>query len=1034
MMKKILYGIAITIVLVVIAVFAAIWLIDWNSYVAKAVREATGRELRIGTSSLSVIPSIQLSATDVSLSNAPGAATPQMFHVGSITANVKLWPLITRRVLVDTFVVTEPSIFLEVDKAGRKNWVFKEAETKAAEPPEEVAKGGTGLPINDLHLGDVRIEKGLFSYVDAKTGQKVEAKDVNLKISLAKLDSILSLTSQMTLNGKPVKAEFSVNSPANVLSGKRSGVKLELSSAPVSTRYEGSIQGQPVPGLDGVFALDIPSVGQLASWLNRPLNQRDPGPLKVHATFLADGAKVALKEARIEGKALQARASGSFDGTGQVKKFMFNVESGVLDIDRYLPPVPVGGEKAPQRDGKKPDSKDIIAALSTDPLDLSGLRQLEGNGEINIAGVRVTGFNVGRLVLTTKANNGILATDLSRLELYDGIVTGKFKFDVSGEALNMDSAVTVDRVQVGKLLQATTREKPPLTGVASGTLVAATHGPSPRALAENLSGKLDFSLGGGDIKDARAGAISQAKVNLVFPGLEGPPSLQGSMIYNKELVNLDITLDTLKKILSGERFATKVVVSSKPVNAQYNGYVQQKPVPGLDGKFNVNVPSAARLAAWLGQPLSQPDPGPLQAQATLTANGEEVALKEAVIEGKALKAKATGSFRGNQPVVVLTANVDVERMDLNAYLPPSKKKETGAEQKAAANKDGEEKPKGWSEEPFDLSLLSNKKTDVQIKVASIRYQDLVIQQGRMAAVLDRGVLKTSIDELKLAEGTVAATVRLDTSDKSADLDYTVLVKGVEARPLLKVFAGTDRLSGKMEFQTKGQAKGRSQKELVETLNGNGQFKFLNGAIHGINLAATLRRAKSLGFGASEAEKTDFAELSGSFVIKNGVLENRDLKMLAPLVRLSGEGIVPMPPQTIDYNVEAKLVPSLEGQGGQQDALVGLPIPIRVRGPWHKIEYSADWKSVFSMAAKDPARLKNMPANLRQMGENLGVTMPIPKVPGSEKLGDVFENIPGLSKGKGTPESSKLAPAGEETKKEKKPPTNPLDSIKGLFGK
>ncbi len=1029
-MKKILYGAAITIILVVIAAFAALWLIDWNSYLAKAVREATGRELRVGgTSSLSLVPNIQLSATDVSLSNAPGAANPHMFHVGSITAKVRLWPLLRRRVFIDTFVVIAPSIFLEVDKAGAKNWVFKEP----AEPPVKTAEEGTGLPINDLQLGDVRIDNGLFSYVDARSGQKIEAEDVNLRISLASLDSLLSLTGQMTLNGKPVKADISVNSPSGVLSGERSAVKLELSSAPMSTSYEGSLQGQPVPGLDGAFKLDIPSVGQLASWLNRPLKQPDPGPLKMRATFLADGARVALKEARIEGTALEAKAFGSFDGTGEVKKIMFNLESGVLDIDRYLPPVPDGGRKAPRRDGKKPDSNDLVASLSNDPLDLSGLRQLDGNVEIKIGGVKVSGFDVGQLALTTKMNNGVMSTELSRLELYDGIVTGKFKFDSSGQTLAIDSALTVDRVQVGKLVRAATRAKPPLTGVASGALIAASRGSSPRALAENLSGKLDFNLGGVDVKAASSAPISEAKVNLVFPGLESPPTLQGSVVYNKELINLDVTLDTLKKILSRERFAAKIVVSSKPVNAQYVGHVQQKPVPGLDGKFNLNVPSAARLAAWLGEPLSQPDPGPIQAQATLTADGGEVALKDAVIEGKALKAKATGSFRGSKPVSFLTANVDVERMDLNAYLPPPKKKDTGADQKADVNKAGADKRKGWSEEPLNLTLLSGKKADVQLKVASIRYRDLVIQQGRVTTVLDRGVLKTSIDELKLAEGAVGATLTVDASDQSAALDYTVSVKGVEARPILKVFAGTDRLSGTTEFQTKGQAKGRSQKELVGSLNGNGQFKFLNGAIHGINLAAALRRAKTLGLGGSESEKTDFAELSGSFVIKNGVLENRDLKMLAPLVRLTGEGLVPVPPQTIDYKVEAKLVASLEGQGGQ-DALAGLPIPIRIQGPWDKIEYNADWKSVFSLAAKDPARLKNMPKDMRQMSENLGVKMPIPKVPGIEKPGAVLENIPGLSKDKGVLEKSKPAPAGDDPKKEKGPASTPLDSIKGLFGK
>ena len=266
-MKKILYGVTITILLIVIGGFVALWLIDWNSYLAKSVREAAGRELRVGRSSLSLIPDIRLSATDVSLSNAPGAAIPQMFRAGSITAKIKLWPLLTRRVLIDTFVVTEPSVFLQVDKTGRKNWVFKEPEAKAAEQPEAVAKEGTGLPLSDLHLGDVRIEKGLFFYVDGRTGQELEAKDISLKISLAKLDSLLTFTGQMTLNGKPVKAELSVDSPGGVLSGKRSAMKLELSSAPVSTRYEGSLQGQPVPGLDGILRFLL--------WVSWPLGWID---------------------------------------------------------------------------------------------------------------------------------------------------------------------------------------------------------------------------------------------------------------------------------------------------------------------------------------------------------------------------------------------------------------------------------------------------------------------------------------------------------------------------------------------------------------------------------------------------------------------------------------------------------------------------------------------------------------------------------------------------------------------------------------
>ncbi|MFQ5684656.1 MAG: AsmA family protein, partial [Candidatus Binatia bacterium] len=407
-----------------------------------------------------------MSASDIRLSNAPGGTTPEMVSVGAVTAKIRFWPLLRRRVFIDTFVVRDPKVFLEVAKAGRPNWIFKEPEAKAVAPAEAPAQRGTGLPINDLHLGDVRIEKGLFSYVDANTGQKVRAKDINLKAELPDLTSLLSLTGKMTLNGKPVTVEVSVDSLRGVLSGERSAVKMALSSKPVSVRYDGSVQGQPVPGLDGAFKLDIPSVGKLASWLDRPLSQPDPGLLKVRATFATDGAKVALKGATIEGKALKAKATGSFDGTGEIKKVLFKLESGVLDIDRYLPPVPVGGQKAPGRAKKPAGSGDIMASLSAEPIDLSGLRQIEGDIQITVGGVKVSGFEVGQVGFTTNLAKGVVLADLSKLELYDGTVKGKIKLDGSGKALDLESALTIAGVKVGKLVRAATHEKPAITGIA----------------------------------------------------------------------------------------------------------------------------------------------------------------------------------------------------------------------------------------------------------------------------------------------------------------------------------------------------------------------------------------------------------------------------------------------------------------------------------------------------------------------------------------------------------------------------------------
>ncbi len=724
-MKKLLVGLGVAIVLLVTAVVALPVLIPSDTIkeqISAQVRDATGRELRIdGEVSFSLVPDIEFSASDLSLSNAAGMTDPEMFSLGGITVKIGLLPLLGREVVIDTLVIRDPVLHLGIDKEGRPNWAFKPANAGAAVAGEAPVQKTAELPISDLRLGDVRIEKGLVSFKNASTGQILQAKDIELKVALADLGSPLSLTGRLILNDEPVTLDLSVKTPRDLLTGKSAAIQTALVTKHLTTGFDAKIQQQPVPGLDGAFRLDIASVGKLAAWLGQPLDkaQPDPGPLKLRATFSGDGAKVALKQATIEGKELKAKAAGSFDGSKAIPRFKSDIE-------------------------------------------------------------------------------------------------------------------------------------------------------------------------------------------------------------------------------------------------------------------------------------------------------------------------------------IMEAN-------LNAYLPAP-----AAEKKAPAKpKTGKQRPGGWSEEPLDFSPLSKANGDIDVKIGTIRYKDLLIQNGRIRVSIANGVLTTSIEQLKLAEGTISATAKIDASKPAAVLDYQASITGVEARKLLKTFADNDRLSGKANFQTRGKARGRTQKELVESLNGDGRFKFIDGAIHGINLAATLRKAKTLGIGASggEAQKTDFAELSGSFTIKNGLLENRDFKMLAPLIRLSGTGVVPLPPQQVDYLVTAKLVASIKGQGGG-DALAGLPIPIKVKGPWSNVGYGVDWKSVFSKAMLDPERLKNMPTDLRDSAKGFGVDLPALKMPGTE---GIFKGIPGLPQGSGSQEGPTAAkPSGEtgsaveqlkgliqpkqeqpvEQPKEQEAPVapDPLKSLKGLFGK
>ena len=899
---------------------------------------------------------------------------------------IALFPLIFGKVEIEKLVVTDPVLNLEVDPNGKANWIF------GAAPPAQAAsherpKGGGGLPISGLKLGDVRLVNGLVTYRDARTGQQVTAKAINIKAAMANLASPLSVNGDLVVNEEPVTLKIALDSLGNLQDGRRAELNSALQSKDIQIAYDGGLREKPIPALDGVFDLSIPSVGALASWLQRPLaqNQPDPGALKVHAQFESEGARIVLKEAKIEGTAVQARASGMYDGSGKVVRVKFDLQAGVIDLDRYLPPpakTPIA--KVKQKPSAPIVPREVFAGISDKPLDLAVLRQTAGDISVRIDGIKAMGYALGRIVFDTKLGDGLVTANLSEFHLYGGNVTGALKLDASGKTLAMETSLDIEKVNLGALARVAQGAQAKIAGIASGQLRAKTEGQSPRALAQGLVARADLKIGGVDLKNA-PGTISKVDLTVDVPGMQQNPSLRGNVVYNNQPIALALNIAPLPSVLSGKPFATKLSINSTPLQFKYDGALQTEPIPGLDGRLSLDVPSVAKLLAWLGNslPKGQPDPGPVKVVAVLAANGPKAEVKDATIDGKALKITAIAMVDASQKPTRFDATIDLLEADINAYLPQQKPER----QKQPAP----EKARGWSDAPIDVSVLRQAEGNATVKIGRVSYGNVRIEGGTATATVAKGVLKTVVQKVKLADGNIDLDTTVDASSAAPAINYQLTMNGVQARPVLQTFAGTDRLSGLLEFHTTGKTTGASQKQMIEGLNGQGRFVFQNGAIYGINIPAALRNAKTLGFGEAREEKTDFAELSGSFTIKDGVLENKDLKMLAPVIRVTGAGLVPMPPRTIDYKTEAKLVGTLQGQGGK-DALAGLPIPIAVKGSWDSPSVTVDWKDVLTAAARDPQRLANMPSELRNLGNSLGVKLPLPS---TGAAGEVLKMIPGM---------------------------------------
>ncbi len=233
-----------------------------------------------------------------------------------------------------------------------------------------------------------------------------------------------------------------------------------------------------------------------------------------------------------------------------------------------------------------------------------------------------------------------------------------------------------------------------------------------------------------------------------------------------------------------------------------------------------------------------------------------------------------------------------------------------------------------SAEP-DLRFLKSWIVSARLQVGTLFMRGLEMQ--RFSATINGSGSRFDLSPLsfRLAGGSVTEKASLNVAAFPARWKESVHISGVQAAPLLKALAGTDMLSGTMAMDTSLRATGLTG-AAVSTLNGHGKVLFRDGKLKGFDIAGAIRKFTNPAAYKQGPKETDFAQLSGSFKIINGIVDNRDLFLASPLLRVTGQGAVNLVSKTMDYHVKPRVVGTLKGQGGSM-LRKGLTIPLRITG-------------------------------------------------------------------------------------------------------
>jgi AsmA protein len=278
----------------------------------------------------------------------------------------------------------------------------------------------------------------------------------------------------------------------------------------------------------------------------------------------------------------------------------------------------------------------------------------------------------------------------------------------------------------------------------------------------------------------------------------------------------------------------------------------------------------------------------------------------------------------------------------------------------------------WSDKAVNLDGLNFVDAEMQITAADLRIDRFRFAPISVGTILSNGVLTAGIVRTGVYGGQAQGTLTIDASGAQPSHALRIDLTDVRALPLLSGVADFNALDGRMQAKIDVRGRGANPRAIMSTLEGAVDLLVQDGEIRSINVAKLIRSlavSTLTGWQENRAEKTDLSQLSTFFRIGGGQATTDNLRLLGPLVRMTGAGTADVGAKTLQFKVDPKLVLSLEGQGGAIDP-IGIGVPVVVQGTWAAPRIYPDMAGILDNPEAAYAKLRELGTGLFGTGTGL----------------------------------------------------------------
>jgi AsmA protein len=490
--------------ILVAAVFAACTtVIAAATYVipADTVRDAIESQIRAvtgldpllrGPMAVSMFPVPTVQFADVALGEA--VAGEPALAAQQLTVNLRLMPLLARRIEIADVSVVRPRIAVTVDADGHTNWsplidILARALKPNAERDERV-----------LSFSEIGIKDGVVALrlPDRNVDETLEG--VELSLAWPSIARSFAATGHFTWHNEVVDASLTIANFAGALAGDDSGLKFRVSAGPLKAAFDGAMSNQPSLKIDGTLAADTASLREALRWSgghSLPAGGFGRFALKAHAAVT--GRAISLSDLNVELDGNVAEGVLSYATSGRkILQGTLAVER--LDLSPYISTFRLIADNSRDWDRRS--------------LTLDWFDGWDADLRLSAARVQLAQAELGRTAVAANMRSGRLLVTVGESQAFGGVVTGTIAVAKSGSRAEFGSQMQFSNVNLEKCLgQLFGLNR--LEGSGSLAFSVDSTGQTVQELAGNLNGTVQVA--------AKEGALNGWNVEQMMRRLQRSP-------------------------------------------------------------------------------------------------------------------------------------------------------------------------------------------------------------------------------------------------------------------------------------------------------------------------------------------------------------------------------------------------------------------------------------------------------------------------------------------------------------------------------